>query len=151
MSINKHLSLSLVAIVHLLMWGYLINHSASVVMYFNVEGVDIPESYIADGIFFSMIFNAVIFYLNYSYLIEKYLLHHSIRYLVLAVTLLIFVTLCETLTDVIQIDAMQFLASHDIGSTLFFYNLQINFAYLISAILLKIAMDWLQQIKLQKE
>jgi len=151
MSMSKPLSLSLVIISHLLFWFFLIDHSTNVVMYFDIEGVDIPDSYIADGIFSSMFFNALIFYLNHSYLIGKYMVHHSKRYLVIAVTLLILVTICETMADVIQVDAIRFLRSHDVGSTLFLFNLQINVTYWLSSILFKISIDWFNQVKLQKK
>jgi len=148
---KKHLSVSIAIIIHCILWFYLFEHSASVVMYFGIDGFDMPDSYISDGVYTSMFFNSSIFYLNYSYLVNKYMLHNLKIYLVISTAGFLLISFFETLVDIVQLGGLGFIETSNIENVLFSYNLKINLGYWLFAVLFKVATDWLSQQKRQKE
>jgi len=120
-------------------------------MYFNIKSIEMPNAFIADGVYFSMMFNAAIFYLNYGFLVGKKLFSQPKLYLLLASSVWMLVSFLETLADIYQLNAIAFLFTSDVGLTLLLYNFQVNAGYWVLSIVLKLTVDWLSQINSRKE
>jgi len=142
---------SLILIVHFLLWLLLINHSTGVVMTFSDQGIELPENYIVKGLVYSMLFNALLFYSHYSYLIKKYLPDNLKKYFLYGSCLLLLITGGETWADLVQLNQTTMNYPAHLAQTLFYFNIKINIAYWFLAVIFKIIIDWLNQVKTQKE
>ena len=147
---KKPITFYLTVVAHVLAWLLLFDYLADAFLVLDVQGVELPRSYISDTLLYGMSFNAVIFYLNYSYLIGKYMTHHFRQYAVMAGTLLILITLLESAIDVLQMNTSPFASVFDLSWVLFSFNLKVHIGFWVMAIILKISVDWVHRVKLQK-
>lgn len=150
MKINQHLSLALSAAIQLLAWFYLYNHFSSVVLVLEIGSVKLPESFISESLLYGMCFNAVIFYLNYSYLITKYMAHRTIYYLVISALLITLITLAETMLDIAFMDTSQFQSIYALWLVLFLFNAKVHLSFWLLSGILKTSFNWIAQEKLKE-
>lgn len=148
---KKYLSTSLIVLANLTFWFILFDYFSDAVLVLDEPGIKLPKSYISDSLLHGMSINAMIFYLNYSYLIGKYMAHQLKRYLLVNTSILLFATLCESVMDVILLGSSEFPSIFDLGWVLFSFNLKVHIAFLILAIISKIIIDWFKREKLQKQ
>ena len=139
---KRKLSLYLITAVHLLFWIVIYNHFSTVVLVLEIGRVNLPPSFISESLLYGMGFNAGVFYLNYRYLIDKYMPHQIAHYLIASSLALFAVTLAETAIDVAILDRSQFESVRELAIVLFLFNIKVHFGFWLIAGILKTALNW---------
>ena len=147
---NTPIYTGLTLITHFFLWFLLYQHSTGVIMSFDDQGVSVPEAFILNGVMYSMLFNGLLFYLNYSFLVKKYLLVHWKQYSLYGAMAWVLISLMETACDLTQLSTLAQEQQNKAIWVLLIFNLKINGAYWALALIFRIVLDWVQHVQAQK-
>lgn len=138
----------LLLVSNVAVWGYFYMYLADKPLVLKLGDIALPRTFINDSLYYGITSNAVIFYLNYYLLLNRYMSQSISRYLMVSGSLVLSLTIIESLAD--------FYLLHQITEdkyTLIIMLLVVNFfihsVFWVLSATLKTSMNWIVQERLK--
>ncbi len=142
------IKLLLTLAINVTVWIYLYGYLSELPLILRTEYIVLPRSFLNDSLHYGLAINAIIFYINYLVLIDKYMSRSIARYLLISGCLVIGLSLIETALDTFLLHNST--KNNLVLSTmLFVLNISVHCIFWLVSTTLKTSVNWITQERLK--
>jgi len=126
-------------------WVSLFWYFSDVVLYLEMGEVKLPDYFISESLLYGMTFNAAVFYLNYYFLIDRFLPKRIAQYFIISFILVLLITLVESAFDLMVLSGENYQSQFDLFLVLLWFNIKVHGIFWLASGVFKTIINWITQ------